>query len=566
MMRLLLSLLIWMSVAVQVPLAPPLSLVPAGAEFPQTGEGQINGVVKTFSDQKPMAGVSVALSGPLNASSATSRLTVATTSEGQFQFRNLVPGRYTVSVRQDGYFVRTLPGTSDGGQITVGPGRSVTFVNLSMVRGGTISGRILDPMGRPSPATSVTAARQLYRDGKPVLGPVKTATSDDRGEYRIFWLEPGEYVVSAERTLPGGGPARGYFPGSDDGRAAIAVRVSESMDSSRTDFSLGAIPATVTVSGMVIHQIPALETPAPAGAPSVPAAAPATQMYSPTMTPQFFLVPLDAPRLYEGITEYPNAVTNRDRLEGRFELRNVRRGSYDLFAVVRDYDSKYYMAHQTIDVGIQDLSALVLTLKPGIDLIGTVTAGIGKPSPTVRIQLRPRTLLPDWEETAVVSTAGSFRIPNVPVGQYSITVEPADRNLYVAELLQGRDSIVDRGVVTVLHGLADTLDLLMQPSSSTVRGTVVAKPSQLADGVMITLVPEESRRENVALYRRAVTVDGFFSFAGIAPGRYRVFAWDRIPEGAELNAEFIEAYRGSGVDVAVLPGSTSSVDVRLISK
>ena len=543
-MRLLLSLLIWMPVAVQV-----------GTEFPQAGEGQISGVVKRFRDQEPMAGMLVALSGPLNASSA-SRLPVATSNDGQFQFRNLAPGRYTVSVRQDGYFVRTLmPGISDSGQITVGPGRSVTFVNLSVVQGGTISGRILDPTGRPSAATSVTAARQFYRDGKPVLGPVKIATSDDRGEYRIFWLEPGEYVVSAERNLPGSGPARGYFPGSDDGRAAIAVRVSEGMDSSRTDFSLGAIPATVTISGLVMHQIPGLESPARAGAPTVPGPASTTQMYPPTMTPQFFLVPLDAPRLYEGITEYANAVTNRDRLEGKFELRNVRRGSYDLFAVLRDGTSKYYMAHQTVDVGIQDLSALVLTLKPGIDLNGTVTAGIGKPSPTVRIHLRSRTPLPDWPGTTVVSTDGSFRIPNVPEGQYSISVEPADPNLYVAELLQGRDSIVDRGVVTVLRGLADTLDLLMQPSPSTVRGTVVAAPSQLADGVMITLVPDESRRENVSLYKRAVTVDGSFSFAGIAPGRYRVFAWDRIPEGAELNAEFMETYRESGTNVVVSPGN-----------
>lgn len=513
-----------------------------------------------------MDGASVTLAGPLNDSSALGRWTVATSGGGQFHFRNLAPGRYSVTVREDGYFIRTpVPGNADPGQVTVGSGRSVTSLNLSMIQGGTISGRILDPMGRPSPATSVTAARQLYRDGKPVLGTVKTATSNDRGEYRIFWLEPGEYVVSAERSLPGAGPARGYFPGSDDGRSAIAIRVSEGIDSARTDFSLGAIPASVAVSGTVMNQVAGLQDQPPAGAPSA-APGPATETRSPSAMTQFFLLPLDAPRQYEGIVEYANSVTSRDRLEGKFELRNVRSGAYDLFALVRDENSKYYLAHQTIEVGTQDLTAVVLTLKPGIDLSGTVTAGIGKPAPTVRIHLRPRLPLPNWQAVTVVSTDGSFKIPNVPEGQYFIGVEPADANSYVAELLQGRDSIVDRAVVTVLRGLADTLEILIQPSASTVRGTVVASPSKLADGVMITLIPEERRRENVALYKRVATVDGSFTFTGISPGKYRVFAWDRIPEGAELNPEFMDAYRESGTDVAVSSGSTSSVTVRLISK
>jgi hypothetical protein len=70
----------------------------------------------------------------------------------------------------------------------------------------------------------------------------------------------------------------------------------------------------------------------------------------------------------------------------------------------------------------------------------------------------------------------------------------------------------------------------------------------------------------VALYKRVATVDGSFTFTGISPGKYRFFAWDRIPEGAELNPEFMDAYRESGTDVAVSSGSTSSVTVRLISK
>jgi hypothetical protein len=36
-----------------------------------------------------------------------------------------------------------------------------------------------------------------FQDGRRILTVVQTARSDDRGEYRLFWLSPGKYYVSA---------------------------------------------------------------------------------------------------------------------------------------------------------------------------------------------------------------------------------------------------------------------------------------------------------------------------------------------------------------------------------
>ena len=47
---------------------------------------------------------------------------------------------------------------------------------------------------------------------------------------------------------------------------------------------------------------------------------------------------------------------------------------------------------------------------------------------------------------------------------------------------------------------------------------------------------------------------------------YKLFAWQRIPDGAEQNAEFMNTYKDKGLDVAVSAGGTSSVEVRLISE
>ena len=555
----LLALSILMFSAEQTPPVSSSFFVPA---VQVTGEGRIDGLVKRFRDQEPMSGVNVTLSGPFGQQATVSE------SDGRFVFRNLPAGRYVVAVHEEGYFVRRPgSGTVDPGLAVVGAGRSTATVVLSMIQGGTISGRILDPMGRPSTGASVTAARQLYRDGRPMLGSVKTTTSDDRGEYRLFWLEPGEYVVSAEKHLPNG-VARGYFPGSDDGRTAIPVPVSEGADSLRRDFSLGNAPSSVTVSGIANFENPDIvpRVGAVPVSPVVPKDEPGLDASRPDGPPRFFLIPLDDARVYENIAQIPNAANSRDQSAGKFELRNVRSGSYELFAVMRDRASRYYMAHQTIDVGSQDLGGIVLSVKPGVDLNGTVTAGIGKPAPSVRIHLRPRLPLPEWPGVTITSTDGAFTIPNVPQAQYAVSIEPFDPNSYVAEFLHGRDSVLDRGILTVARGQAQNLEALIQPAAATIRGRVTALPAQLAGGVIITLVPEEARRDNNALYKRAVSTDGSFSFGGVTPGKYTVFVWDTLPEGAEFNAEFMRVHGENGMDVTVSPGSTSAIELRLISK
>ena len=530
-----------------LPPPPPPTPVRVNGEIAQNGEGLIEGLVRRLNGDGLISGVQVTLvGGPPDATNAVGQLSTTTGNDGRFIFRNLPPGRYTVAFRRDGYLPRRpVPGAPDPTQLTVRPGRSATAVSIAMVQGGTISGRILDPMGRPAASTAVSAVRRFYQDGRPSLGPVKSTTSDDRGEYRLFWLEPGEYLVMAEKNLPSG-PARGYFPGSDDGRAALPVLVSEGSESGRTDFSLGATPATVTVSGFVSFEVPGFEA---------------------SSAPQFFLWPKDAGRLYEGMAMFSNSLANtQERALGKFELRNVRSGSYELYAVVRDGSSKYYVAHAPVDVGTQGLSGVVLTIRPGVDLTGTITAGLGKPVPPSRVQLRPRVALPNWPGVMVASTDGTFTFPNVPESEYTITIEPLEPNFYVAELLQGQDSILDRGVVKVARGLPDRLEVLIQPSASTIRGTVLASPSQLAAGVMVTLVPEASRRENLALYQRFLSTEGAFAFTGVAPGKYRILAWEGIPDGAEQNAAFMEAHKDDGTDVVVSPQSTSSVEVRLIPK
>ena len=228
------------------------------------------GVVKRQNSEDPISDVQVTLiSGPTGPVGTIGQRRATTDGNGRFAFRGLPAGRYTLDLERDGYFRYSLKRGSDldlaagersAGTVVLGGGRSSITVALSMVRGGTISGRIR-PLWTAFGRSSVSAARVFYQDGRPSMGPAKSAMSDDRGEYRLYWLEPGEYFVLAEKTLANGS-VRSYFPGGDGG-SALKVKVTEGAESAKIDFSLGSAQTTVSISGTVTSRVAGFETVAP---------------------------------------------------------------------------------------------------------------------------------------------------------------------------------------------------------------------------------------------------------------------------------------------------------------
>jgi len=81
----------------------------------------------------------------------------------------------------------------------------------------------------------------------------------------------------------------------------------------------------------------------------------------------------------------------------------------------------------------------------------------------------------------------------------------------------------------------------------------------------VVLVPQFSRRENPMFYDRAVIDEtGHFKFEGLAPGEYKVFAFEHLPLTAELNPSFIARYEALGQSVTVTEGASTGVRARLL--
>lgn len=177
----------------QVPAAPPRD---AGtAPKPVVGTGAISGVVTVAGSGQPARRARVSISGSEQGSSRST----TTDETGGFSAVGLPAGRYTVSASKVGYiggsFGQRVPGRS-GAAIQLADGQKQQ-VRVQIWRGSVITGTVLDESGEAIPNTPVRVLRYVMTSGQRTLQQGGNGQTDDRGVYRIFNLQPGEYLVSA---------------------------------------------------------------------------------------------------------------------------------------------------------------------------------------------------------------------------------------------------------------------------------------------------------------------------------------------------------------------------------
>jgi 5-hydroxyisourate hydrolase-like protein (transthyretin family) len=124
-----------------------------------------------------------------------------TGNDGSFVFNDVPAGEYIVRVQLDQYLTqeygqRTLSGK--GTPISLQPGERLDSIDFQMIKAGVISGTVLDEDGQPMANVQIQALSYDYTNGKRTLRSIGTArTTNDLGEYRLYYLAPGDYYVTA---------------------------------------------------------------------------------------------------------------------------------------------------------------------------------------------------------------------------------------------------------------------------------------------------------------------------------------------------------------------------------
>jgi len=172
------------------PKAPPMA----------RGTGIIAGRTIDGSGPRPVPGAIVTLTVP-----GAAPVRVMADAQGQFVFRDLPVGRFTLTAARSGYVDGAYGRLRPGGQaqaIDLAAAQHVGDVAVALWKFAVITGRVLDEHGDPIVGASVRVLKRTTVTGRRqfVNGPMDS--TDDRGVYRISSLEPGDYIVVVPMTQP----------------------------------------------------------------------------------------------------------------------------------------------------------------------------------------------------------------------------------------------------------------------------------------------------------------------------------------------------------------------------
>jgi protocatechuate 3,4-dioxygenase beta subunit len=160
------------------------------------GTGEISGVVVVLGTGTPVRRAQITLSGQ----ELRGQRSAVTDDQGRFAFHVLPAGRFNLSASKAGH-VTTSYGAKRPGRpgtpIQLVDGQKIDKLAIALPRGSVITGVVVDEHGEPAPNTQVRALRYVMQTGERTLTFAGQDMTDDRGVYRIFSLQPGDYVLSA---------------------------------------------------------------------------------------------------------------------------------------------------------------------------------------------------------------------------------------------------------------------------------------------------------------------------------------------------------------------------------
>jgi hypothetical protein len=246
-------------------------------------------------------------------------------------------------------------------------------------------------------------------------------------------------------------------------------------------------------------------------------------------------------------------------------IDDVPDGSFDLFIDGVVEGGVRARGVTTIEVRGQDLHDVRVSLQPAQEIAGRVLSADSSGLPSL---VGVTVLLGTRRES--VDARGTFAISSVLAGHHAVAVDGLPPEAYVADIRYGGVSLHEtaRSVdgPELEAGLATTfLEIVVDTNGGAIDGVVDGR--QAAAGATIVLVPASSRRFIPSYYKTAIAGHaGDFSFKGVPPGVYQLFAWDSVPDTAWLNPQFLSRWEGRGQSVSVAPGVSISVAARLLHR
>jgi hypothetical protein len=459
-----------------------------------------------------------------------------TDATGKFVFENVDPGDYQLTARRDGFATETLGALTEGKKrepVVLAPGDRKSGLVIKMTPHAVISGRVVDEDGDPIQGVPVSTMVYEYTSRGRELVEGRSTSTDDRGEYRMFDVPAGKYLLKfAHRGMRMGRPddaeyfAATYFPGVPEPANAAPLEIKAGQQLNGIGIALRKA-RLATIRGRVI--------------------APPNVSVSVGL-----MISTD-----RGTSSTSNSIEDK---EYRFMLPGLAPGPVYITANYM-FNGQRFNAQLPVEVGSSDINGLELRPGPPLEIPGTVRIDGQSTEKVGLMQISAQ--VPGRGASESVKDDGTFLLRGLSTDRYRIAVNRAP-SLYIKSIQWGTSDITTE-LLDLTVGLPPRpeLSIVLGADGAQIEGAVM-NDKEPAEGAVVTLIPTGNRRAPQYFKNATVGSNGRFTLRAIAPGPYRVIAWDKVNVNAVIyDPDFLRPYETAGQSFILDPGEKKSVELKV---